>query len=497
MASFALALLPPAVYYFASQKPTPVRLMQGQNRRNPQLGPQARGPRYHDPGTEPLQTSNAPNVSRKKCHGYGKAMCVSRFTPLLPKKKSTFQVLESTYNQPLKGKVKRGVTQTSTGPVDDYVSVMPPPTGDYGQAKRSRRMQYLHGNARVAKRKKDASFCAVGKEKPFVVSTGVYQNAQARFLQNQHHNNRFKMDDMKPCNTAIHETLQDRKVKDGHGMARFVPGVPFKNVSTYQHTQNAQAVVAMQMNRNLDYACHNGEVRSNHQGPMEGLVKQTALPTDSQFKGADVEEVYLDRKSQKQVDVLKAIRADQQSSRTSHSETSLQAGRYLDMEVRKGVNTAVASNQTSNTGKRVARFGNLDMTKRNPLYDQKYREGKHRGNRHHLHQTFQPDVAAASNKAINANRNRDSTMQISSRKPAPSLTDAFTGKGYVAGESGVDYNNEQSFDTQTNPLYYKKFRRRIHDSSREGTSESGFANDVKDYAKAGIMYSGPRLPSCD
>ena len=484
MASFALALLPPAVYYFVSQKPTPVQLMHGQlmNR----LGPVTRAPLHYDPGTKPLQTSQPPNLT---LNCFGNAMCTAPFTPL-PKKKSTFHVPDSAYKQPLKAVVKRGVIQTLAGPIDDYVSVMPPPTGNYHQATNGR-LKHLQGNAAKLKRKKDVSFCAVGEAENFV-EPSVYKAAHKRQLENKD----FLLNDLQPCNTGMHETLYDRKVSGGHGMSRFVPAMPYTTKVSYRHTGNSQAVVDAQMARQLKVKCHSGEVRSNHQGAADGLVKQAFLHKDSQSKGFDVEEVYLNRKNHKQANVLKASKVDSQTSRTSHSETSVQTNRHLDIDFRKGMDTDVASNQLEHTGKRTARFGNFEMTKKNPLYNQQHRS-VNRAKRHTVHQTFQADVVASSKKPSRQNRIRDSTMRVSSRQPAPSLTDAFTGNGYVAGESGVDYSNEQTF-TRANPLYYSKFRMGSEGSSRQATGESQFANDVKTYAKSGIAYNGEvRSPSCD
>ena len=79
------------------------------------LGPVTRAPLHHDPGTKPLQTSKAPNLS---LNCFGNRMCTAPFKAL-PKKKSTFQVPDAAYQQPLKGVVKRGVIHTMAGPVDD------------------------------------------------------------------------------------------------------------------------------------------------------------------------------------------------------------------------------------------------------------------------------------------------------------------------------------------------------------------------------------------
>lgn len=452
---------------------------------NDHRGPVTRAPLFHDPGRPPLESTTPPNLS---LNCFGNAMCTAPFTPL-PKKKSTFQVPDEAYRQALKGVVKNGVIQTLAGPVDDYVNVMPPPTGNYGQDTGGRRLKYLQGNVVKTKEKKAVSFCGVGEAENFV-EVSAYQEAQQRLNQT------YLLNDLQPCNTGIHESLYDRKISGGHGMMRFVPGMPFKNVATFQHTGNPETIVDAQMNRSLQIKCHNGEVRSNHHGAAEGLVKQAFTHQNSQSKGFDVEEVLVDRRAPHEANVLKASKVDSQTSRISQVETSLQTSRHLQFDVRKGLDTDVASNQPLKTGKRTGRFANLDMIKKNPLFNQQHREGNF-GKRHHAHQTFQVEVAATSNKQMAQNRTHDSTMRISSRKPAPSLTDAFNGEGYVAGESGVMTNRENTH-TRANPLYYSQFRMGSESPNRKRTRESQFDNNVKVYAKSGVAYTAePPAASCD
>ena len=448
----------------------------------------SRNPYHHESATNPYESQNPPNLS---LNCFGNRLCKTPFEPL-PKKKSTFFVPDAAYQQPLKSRVKIGTINTLMGPVDDIVSTLPGPQGNYRNSFASRKMTALNGNQNLLRRRKEVSgdtFCKPDDPRYNFVQKGMYQNAIKRANETEN----LLLDDLRPASTGVHETLYDRSAEGGHSMARLKPGMAYVDHLTFEKKFNDQHEVQQPMMRKNKFQCYNGEVRTDDMKNRQGLVKRKFEHTTAgHAKGSKTVEVINNRRQQ-QVDVLKHGDKNGVSGIESNSETSTRVNRR-EMDVKKATSTDVTSNQFQNTGTRTKRFGNLQMTKKNPLYNHKVRNNKRQAKRHHGNIEFQNNVSAPSN-ASNSVSNRqvyNKALDLTNRKGVPSITSAFRGAPMDTKHAVfADASSEQSFDFQANPLYYPKRSQRGQEdgngAAQKGENKHDMSRNQRVYP-TGVKY---------
>ena len=105
--------------------------------------------------------------------------------------------------------------------------------------------------------------------------------------------NKYNLNGYRPCNTGVREAPFGVRIKGGHFMQRYNPRLPPTNrehVKNQRVFSNNSVDIEAEMLTQQRRKCHDGEVKTNVVGPLDGLLQPTIRNGDAP-KGSDQIEV--------------------------------------------------------------------------------------------------------------------------------------------------------------------------------------------------------------
>ena len=287
------------------------------------------------------------------------------------KHKDKSKVPKALYQQnSMIGYKDNGTIQTLLGPVKDIQRTLPPAQGVYRQNTNNQNIRMLQGMPNNPMRhKRDANFLAQGDTDVLYAQNG--RKTLANATKRSKLENKYNLDGYRPCNTGVREAPFGVRIKGGHFMQRYNPRLPptnRENIENKRVFSNTSLDIEAEMLTNQQRKCHDGEVKTNVVGPNDALLRQTVRNNEAP-NGSDVEEVMVNPLRQGQFDERAMVIDNTVPPAKLYSETSFQHT-TVDVNVLKGLSSAnERSDSLVHPEVKGLRHGNMDLLRRNPLYN--------------------------------------------------------------------------------------------------------------------------------
>lgn len=330
---------------------TPVRLMHGVSQHLLRMDP---------PDRTAFQTAQAANMTTN-----GMVFKPNR------RHQDKIKVPKALYNQDsMIGYKDNGTIDTLLGPVKDIQRTLPPAQGVYRQNTNNQHIRMLQGMPNnPLHHKRGANFLAEGD------TDVLYAQNERNTLQNatkrSQLENKYNLNGYRPCNTGVREAPFGVRIKGGHFMQRYNPRLPPTNrehVKNQRVFSNNSVDIEAEMLTQQRRKCHDGEVKTNVVGPLDGLLQPTIRNGDAP-KGSDQIEVMVNPLRQGDFDAQAMVIDKTVPPAKLYSETSFQHT-TVDVNVLKGVtSTNEQSDSLVQTEVKGLRHGRMDLLRRNPLYN--------------------------------------------------------------------------------------------------------------------------------
>lgn len=360
---------------------------------------------------------------------------------------------EDLYQSPFAsvGYKDNGVIDTLLGPVRDLQKRLPPAQGVYRQNKNDKHLNILQGSFKqTTMHKQDTNLKAIGDTDTLLL-TIEKQNRDNASSRNQLEN-KYHLHGYAPSRTGIREAPYGVKTRGGQYLQRFNPRVAPTNrvFNDNERVFNNNTVdVAGAIKKDSARKCHNGEVKTDFLGANDGILRQSMFNHDDVPLGADVEEVHVDPRNA-ELDA-RAIAVDRTTPRTNaFSETSLQH-HVVNVEVLNGISSANEHSDSLVAPEvKGLRYGNMNILKRNPLYNKHIRY-RNKETKIQDNVTYQSDNHQSMVQTIGV-RAYDKSLRIQREEPTQ-FTDVNNSSLPTRSQSSKDtFSTEQSF-TRANPLF--------------------------------------------